>query len=241
VLVTTIRTPTGGNETRKYAIGARNTLVFSLPDPTDPYARGLTPVDPTPQTTIVIDRAAANNVRKQYGDFYRYLKATISLRAQQTNFTYQSKPHLTIQIQLSEYKENLPTTKTNHRNTHVGGYAISNKPPLNDINYTEWHTQVTDFLTPLQSTQTPPTDQHTTFYRAFLTLAHWAMFEYRRFFREDEPDRATFVNPDAIRSLFDELLFKFHSNEVFVTRPVTVGQAPGTKYLKWINRTTDKF
>jgi hypothetical protein len=254
VLVTTNRTPTGDNETHKYAIGAKETLVFSLPDPTTPYSRGITPLDPTPQTTIVIDRAGANNVRKQYGDFYRYLKATISLRAQQTNFTYQSKPHLTIQIQLSEYKENLPTTKTNHRNTHVGGYvndhwqfslptsqSISNKPPLNDINYTEWHTQVTDFLTPLQSTQTPPTDQHTTFYRAFLTLAHWARFEHRHFFREDEPDRATSVNPDAIRSLFDELLFKFHSNEVFVTRPVTVGQAPGTKYLKWIDRTTDKF
>lgn len=253
VLVTTNRTDTGDNETHKYAIAAGQTLAFNLPNPADPLrSRGLTPLDPTPQTTIVIDRAAANNVRKRYGDFYRYLKAAIALRTVNTNKDHPG--YLTIPIQLSEYKDNLPIKSTSHRNTHVAGYTndhwlfdlpntqqMSNKPATNSTSYTDWHTNVSSFLTPLQPTQPAPEDQYVTFYRAFLMLAHWARFEHRQFFRHGEPNITTFVTPDAIRSLFDELLFKFHSNEVFATRPVKTGQAPGTKYLRWVDWTTDKF
>lgn len=257
VLVTTNISDTGDNETHKYAIAAGQTLTFHLPNLSTPYtSRGLTPVDPTPQTTITIDRAGANNVRKRYGDFYRYLKATISLRAQQTNFTYRSKPHLTIPIQISEYKDNLPiksTTKEHGFHPQIkhdqwsfdlpSTPKMCSKPALNSTHdsFTDWHNLVSSFLTPLLNQQPTPEDQHTTFYRAFLTLAHWARFEHRSFFKHDEPDRTTHVDPSSIRALFDELLFKFHSNEVFTTRPVKTGQAPGTKYVQWVDWKTEKF
>jgi hypothetical protein len=253
VLVTTNRTPTGGNEIRKYAIGARNTLVFSLPDPTDPYARGLTPVDPTPQTTIVIDRAAANNVRKRYGDFYRYLKATISLRTEQVQ-TYSNRTFPSIQMTMAEFKQSLPTKTPDHHllradQSHFDmptSQFMSNKPPLNDIKYTEWHTQITDFLCNLRNDAgIPKEEQPAHFYLGFLKLAFWSDYtNAMSFFYPISLTTAQaikHISPEAVRSLFDELLFKFYSNEVFVTRPVTVGQAPGTKYLKWIDRTTDKF
>lgn len=250
VLVTTNRTDTGDNQTHKYAIAAGQTLTFHLPNPADPLrSRGLTPVDPTPQTTIVIDRAGANNVRKQYGDFYRYLKATINLRTQQTPGLLPTVP--LIHIQLSEFKDNLPTRPTYelgtlssnfHRENHWSfdlptSQRVTTKPAINSTKdpLYDWQRTLSAFLTPLQSTQPAPEDQHVTFYRAFLTLAHWARYSHQSFYRHNEPDRATQVHPDAIRSLFDELLFKFHSNEVFVTRPVKAGQAPGTKYLRWVD------
>jgi hypothetical protein len=255
VLVTTNRTLTGDNQTHKYAIAAGQTLTFHLPNPANPHSRGLTPLDPTPQTTLVIDRAGANNVRKRYADFYRHLKATISLRTVNTNKDHPG--YLTIPIQLSEYRDNLPTRPAHelgtlnakfHRNDHWSfdlpqSQRMCSKPALNSTHdsFTDWHNKLSAFLTPLLNQQPTPEDQHTTFYRAFLTLAHWARFEHRQFFRHDEPDRTTFVAPDAIRALFDELLFKFHSNEVFTTRPVKTGQAPGTKYVQWVDWKTEKF
>ena len=254
VLVTTNRTLTGDNETHKYAIAAGQTLTFHLPNLSTPHtSRGLTPVDPTPQTTLVIDRAGANNVRKRYADFYRYLKATISLRTVNTNKDHPG--YLTIPIQLSEYRDNLPiksTTKEHgfhpqikHDHWHFdlpNAQQISQKPATNSTNYTDWHTNVSSFLALLRNDSDIPADKIPgVFYRCFITLAHWARFEHRQFFRYDEPDRTTFVAPDAIRSLFDELLFKFHSNEVFTTRPVKTGQAPGTKYVQWVDWKTEKF
>lgn len=259
VLVTTTRTHSkgsGDNETHKYAIAAGQTLTFHLPDPASPHtSRGLTPLDPTPQTTLVIDRAGANNVRKRYGDFYRYLKATLSLRAQQTPGLLPTV--LLIHIQLSEYRDNLPTRpahelgtlspkfhQTNHWSFDLpANERIIRKPALNSTHdsFTDWHNKLSAFLTPLLSQQPTPEDQHATFYRAFLTLAHWARFEHRSFFKHDEPDRTTHVDPSSIRELFDELLFKFHSNEVFTTRPVKTGQAPGTKYLRWVDWKTETF
>lgn len=251
VLVTTIRTLTGDNQTYKYAINEGQTLTFYLPDPANPHSRGLTPVDPTPQTTIVIDRAGANNVRKRYADFYRYLKATINLRTQQVQGVYGREGYTTIPIQLSEFKDNLPTRPTYELGTLNATFRQDNhwsfdlpatqrmttKPAINSTKdpLYDWQRTLSAFLTPLQSTQPAPEGQHVTFYRAFLTLAHWARYSHQSFYKHDEPDRATQVHPEAIRSLFDELLFKFHSNEVFVTRPVKAGQAPGTKYLRWVD------
>lgn len=249
VLVTTNRADTGGNVTHKYSIAAGQTLTFHLPNPANPYSRGLTPVDPTPQTTIIIDRAGANNVRKRYGEFYRYLKATINLRTQQTSGLLPTVS--LIHIQMSEFRDNLPTRPAHEMGTLSPNYTqhdhwcfdlptserITLKPALNSTKdpLTSWQRTLSAFLTPLLNQQPAPEDQHVTFYRAFLTLAHWARYEYRSFFQHGEPDRATHVDPGSIRSLFDELLFKFHSNEVFTTRPVVVGQAPGTKYLRWVD------
>jgi hypothetical protein len=247
VLVTTTRTPTGGNETHKYAIGAGQRITFYLPNPADPYARGLTPVDPTPQTTIVIDRAGANNVRKQYGDFYRYLKATISLRTEQVQ-TYSNRTFPSIQMTMAELKQSLPIKTPDLLKKEHWHFAmpttqfITNKPPLNDFKYTEWHTQITDFLSTLRNdADIPKEEQPAHFYLGFLKLAFWSDSTTGMSFFFQSDVGIKHINPEAVRSLFDELLFKFYSNEVFVTRPVTVGQAPGTKYLKWIDRTTDKF
>lgn len=244
VLVTTIRTLTGDNQTHKYAIAAGQTLTFHLPDPADPHrSRGLTPLDPTPQTTIAIDRAGANNVRKRYADFYRYLKATINLRTVKTPGVSGNTMYPTIPITILEFKQSLPTKTPEHHllskdHWHFdlpSTHRMTTKPPINSVKdpLTDWQRTLSAFLTPLQSTQPAPEDQHITFYIAFLKLAFWADYLNGAIYKSDVGIKH--INPEAIRSLFDELLFKFHSNEVFVTRPVKTGQAPGTKYLRWVD------
>lgn len=248
VLGTTNRTDTGDNVTHKYAIAAGQTLTFHLPDPANPHSRGLTPVDPTPQTTITIDRAAANNVRKQYGDFYRYLKATLSLRTQR-NTNPMGVAYSTIPITISELKENLPTKTPDHHLlkkehwhfTLPNSQQMCTKPAANSLAFLDWHNQLADFLSPLRNdSQLSAEERPAAFYLGFLKLAFWSNYTHSiAFYRSDAG--ITHTNPEAIRSLFDELLFKFHSNEVFTTRPVKAGQAPGTKYLRWVDWTVDKF
>lgn len=243
VLVTTNRTDTGDNQTHKYAIAAGQTLTFNLPDPADPLnSRGLTPVDPTPQSTIAIDRAGANNVRKRYGDFYRYLKATINLRTVKTPGVSGNTMYSTIPITILEFKQSLPTKTPEHHLLSKDHWHFDlpstqrmlNKPATNSKDHIDWYSLVYDFLTPLQNNDTPaPEDQHITFYTAFLKLAFWADYLNGAIYKSDVGVKH--INPEAIRATFDELLFKFHSNEVFVTRPVKTGQAPGTKYLKWVD------
>lgn len=242
VLVTTNRTDTGDNETHKYAIAAGQTLTFHLPNPADPLtSRGLTPLDPTPQTTIVIDRAGANNVRKRYADFYRYLKATINLRTVKTPGVSGNTMYPTIPITILEFKQSLPTKTPEHPLLSKDHWhfdlpstpKMTNKPATNSADHIDWHINLSRFLPPLQSTQPAPEDQHITFYRAFLKLAFWADYLNGAIYKSDVGVKH--INPEAIRATFDELLFKFHSNEVFVTRPVKAGQAPGTKYLRWVD------
>lgn len=244
-IVLTITSPddTGTPVTRKYSLNAGCTLTFQFTDRV-----GLTPVDPTPQTTITIDRASANNVRKRYGEFYRYLKATISLRSQLTPRAY--TPNLKhIPIRLSEFKENLPVAAANPPHSHYWAFAvphgfdITRKPAVNSANHVTWRTNVSNFLSNLQNGAAPEDEQPVQFYRAFLTLAYWARFEHQQAFKNDgaELERTYNISPTALLSLFDELLFKFHSNEVFTTRPVKEGQAPGTKFLKWIDWNSNVF
>ena len=247
VLVTTNRTDTDGyatNVSHKYAIAAGQTLTFHLPDPANPHSRGLTPVDPTPQTTITIDRAGANNVRKRYADFYRYLKATINLRTVKTPGVSGAVMYPTIPITILEFKQSLPTKTPEHHllskdHWHFDLPATQRmltKPALNSVKdpLCSWQRTLSAFLTPLRNdSQLPAEERPAAFYIAFLKLAFWADYLNGAIYKSDVGVKH--INPEAIRATFDELLFKFHSNEVFVTRPVKAGQAPGTKYLRWVD------
>jgi hypothetical protein len=56
-------------------------------------------------------------------------------------------------------------------------------------------------------------------------------------FTEKDVDAPRYASPDGVRKLIDEIIFKYHSNEVFKRRPVKPGQAPGVKYNKWVDWT----
>jgi hypothetical protein len=216
------------------------------------YHYNMTPVNPEPQTTIVMDRAAANNVRARYGEFYRYLKAAISLRTEQTT----DNPH--IKTTIGELKGALPHKQEApsywHFTVPTMGH-MANKPALDAVKphtnltpvtrqfdtYEEWRSAVEGFLQLIRPNPDPQTQaQAQNFYTAFMHLLYWSTGSlYFGTFRPGPKDESTaqYAHPDAVRKFADEIIFKYHSNEVFKRRPVKPGQAPGVKYNKWVDWT----
>lgn len=251
-IVLTARTE--DNQILKHSLAKGEEMTFYLNNTDRPSNQHMTPVNPEPQTTIVMDRAAANNVRARYGEFYRYLKATISLRTEQT--TNNAGIAQTIKTTIGELKGALPHKQESPsywRFTVPTMGHITNKPALDAVEphtnlnqvtrlfntHEEWRTAVENFLYLI----TPNPDSRTqagNFYAAFMCLVYWSSGSlYFGTFRPGPKDEgnAHYVNPDAVRKFADEIIFKYHSNEVFKRRPVKPGQAPGVKYNKWVDWT----
>ena len=215
------------------------------------YHYNMTPVNPEPQTTIVMDRAAANNVRARYGEFYRYLKAAISLRTEQT-----TSNNPTIRTTIGELKGALPHKQEApsywHFTVPTMGH-MTNKPALDAAEphtnltpvtrqfntHDEWRAAVEGFLQLIKPNSDPQT-QAQNFYAAFMHLLYWSAGSlYFGTFRPGPKDESTaqYAHPDAVRKFADEIIFKYHSAEVFKRQPVKPGQAPGVKYNKWVDWT----
>jgi hypothetical protein len=214
----------------------------------------MTPVNPEPQTTIVMDRAAANNVRARYGEFYRYLKSAISLRTEQT--TSNAGIAQTIKTTIGELKGALPHKQEApsywHFTVPTMGH-MTNKPALDAVEphtnltpvarwfntHDEWRAAVEGFLQLIKPNSDPQT-QAQNFYAAFMHLLYWSTGSlYFGTFRPGPKDESTaqYAHPDAVRKFADEIIFKYHSAEVFKRQPVKPGQAPGVKYNKWVDWT----
>lgn len=223
----------------------------------------MTPVNPEPQTTIVMDRAAANNVRARYGEFYRYLKSAISLRTEQTTT---NNPH--IKTSVNELRAVLPNSRYSDHKLKPSGrvlwqfdmpglFHMTEKPALNEsaptlavfqgvpkikhtrnfTNYPDWRTTVEDFLQLIKPNSDPQV-QAENFYKAFMSLTYWcSSMSLNNTFAVDDHASPRYANPEGVRALIDEIIFKYHSTEVFKRQPVKPGQAPGVKYNKWVDWT----
>jgi hypothetical protein len=80
-----------------------------------------------------------------------------------------------------------------------------------------------------------PLDETESFYQAFVYLAHFAQQGNRRFLG---PENFS-LDPKQISRAMDEIIFKWHSDEVIEVTPAKVGTVPTAKYLKWVTRDKD--
>lgn len=80
-----------------------------------------------------------------------------------------------------------------------------------------------------------PLDETESFYQAFVYLAHFAQQGNRRFLG---PENFS-LDPKQISRAMDEIIFKWHSEEVIEVVPAKEGTVPTAKYLKWVTRDRD--
>jgi hypothetical protein len=80
-----------------------------------------------------------------------------------------------------------------------------------------------------------PLDETESFYQAFVYLAHFAQQGNRRFLG---PENFS-LDPKQISRAMDEIIFKWHSEEVIEVVPAKEGTVPTAKYLKWVTRDKD--
>lgn len=97
--------------------------------------------------------------------------------------------------------------------------------------YGMWVAATQEFLS-LISVPTSDPDQHEKFRQAFVWLARFAS---HRTYRIEE----FAISVGAVQKTIDEIIFKWHSEEVIERVPAKPNTVPSGKYLKWVTRERD--
>ena len=97
--------------------------------------------------------------------------------------------------------------------------------------YDKWVASTQAFLS-LISVPTSDPDQHEKFRQAFVWLARFAS---HRTYRIEE----FAISVGAVQKTIDEIIFKWHSEEVIERVPAKPNTVPSGKYLKWVTRERD--
>ena len=189
-----------------------------------------------------LKRSATNNVRKRYGEFYRYLKGISSLRADDVRVGYQAYPDV-IAITEDEMSGIVHLRRRFLLDKAPMGPAVEfewdNKTKIRKEimvdRYAEWLANVEWFLTFVSDTSE---NKHDSYYKAFLMVAYNAYFHADSGPSSNGDSRETIYmcqRKDMLKTL-DEILFKYYSQEVFDRVKLKVGQAPNNAYESWVNR-----
>jgi len=100
--------------------------------------------------------------------------------------------------------------------------------------YNKWVASTQAFLS-LISVPTSDPDQHEKFRQAFVWLGHFTGVGSYRSMRVDDIR----VEVGAMQKTIDEIIFKWHSEEVIERVPAKPNTVPSGKYLKWVTRERD--
>lgn len=222
--------------------------------------REVTPVGEVGQNkTLRLNRRATNIVRARYGSFYRYMKGMIGVRRESkfnkwhdwTSGEDVVTEEKVVSVSVEELREFVPferiTTNTNTYDFVAEPFRRppTSKPPVlisqirhtdsGDIEqisdpkpYINWRDNTEDFLALVSATEDDP-DQHEKFRKAFIQLAWFTQGTHML-----AGDLS--VSVDAFGKTMDEIIFKYHSEEVFERVPAKQGQVPNIKYESWVTR-----
>jgi len=217
-------------------------------------------------TTLRLNRKATNIVRARYGEFYRYMKGMIGVRKEPferkfydrvndetvIDIGYQVKiteeewvrvvPTEMVEVHRSRisgkeykvikefYRDNRPLRKPARMSPDIRFNSETNRQErgMSDIPYQEWLKVTEEFLA-LASTPSTDPNQTENFYKAFVWLAFYDVNNYRL-----EQDLT--VHADEFGKTMDEIIFKYHSEEVFERVPIKPNTIPSMKYEKWVTR-----
>ena len=97
--------------------------------------------------------------------------------------------------------------------------------------YDKWVASTQAFLS-LITTPADDPDQHEKFRQAFVWLTRFAS---HRTYRVEE----FAISVGAVQKCIDEIIFKWHSEEVIERVPAKPNTVPSSKYLKWVTRERD--
>lgn len=176
-------------------------------------------VKSTPVFEWQMNRAKANNVRAKYSEFEKYFRNMIKLRKEKTTMT--NFPQFdVINFNMQEFVDTKVIVEGD-----VNRWAAAIQK-----GHTRYHSN-SEFLTGMMANGQPEEDQIKCFYKAVIaivaSLRHVATFG--AYARETVP-----IATDALLPRFRELVYKWHSDEVFDKVQLPVGKAPSNKYNSWV-------
>lgn len=211
------------------------------------------PVQPVLVQGLRINRKAANIVRAKYGQFYRYFKGMIALRKESypeslgqyvrfndEEFVYASLGHKEHTSVFSHphnpaNKPAIGATVRHYCTTDANGKAMYEVIEL----HPKWAEAARAFIDKIATPDTDP-DQTDKFAIAFTTVAASSVTRDSPYMNPVGNRRysSAYVNVGVkeLQTTLDEIVFKYHSDEVFETYIMPEGQAPSMKYDGWIDR-----
>lgn len=162
-------------------------------------------------------RKEANTVKKRYKEFADYLKSNLKLRANE---------HGRVQIANDEFVNAFPVgsmMRSLHW-SHMEAKQYSSYKEMNEV-----------FFGLVGATDD---DKHEKFYQASLLLVANARAIMLSHLGDETSNRSWTVNNGglALINKFNELVMKWHSDEVFEVTPARVGVVPVPKYKDYVSK-----
>lgn len=244
----------------RYTVPKKGHIRFSYNE----AERTVTPVEKLEQTTLKLNRKQTNLVRARYGEFYRYMKGMIGVRKVPVESRWYDRTRgetvidtsFVVDVSRDEWAAVVPMEDTE---TQVGfrderpaapfGFTSPLRKPAKkqwersyDHNtnavtekvttepYENW-LMVTELILNLASTPSTDPDQHEKFRQAFVWLAFYITGPWQAMHNQ-----TVRTEVDAFGKAMDEIIFKYHSEEVFERVPAKHGAIPNLKYEAWVTR-----
>ena len=211
-------------------------------------------------TVLRINRKKSNEVRARYGEFYRYMKGMLGVRKEgheQSFYSYAENrnivtvdykvtftsdevrsvvPHESTGVTM-RYKPRFITSAPFRKPAKITIHYVYDERTKSHVhkpsirNYQDWLACTEEFLALVKNGQDTEA-----FYKAFVWLGFYGDMAMRRYGAIPSPERDLVVDVDTINSLMDEIIFKYHSEEVIESVPAKPGTIPSVKYETWVTR-----
>jgi hypothetical protein len=237
---------------RKVGVRAGEPLVAT------PSGRCLTFVSDVRMRGWRLDRKACNSVRKQYGAFYRYVKGMVSLRKEDLRTPFNNLYKGVITIASTEMGVALEGTASQWSNAsrisviRPNPAFLTKKPMIGEVQKESWShekgmwdkTPVNLYANWVQNVEGLLTfvrdegeTQHESWHKAFLMLAYSVnMREIPNDFSNPKAGSVYICYAADVLKVLDEIIFKWHSKEVFEMVTLEPGQVPNPAYESWVDR-----
>jgi hypothetical protein len=227
--------------------GEKVALTVGVPLVVKPEGGALTIVSEAAMQGWRLNRKATNAIRKQYGEFYRYVKAMVSLRTEEL---YERAYHnvrtaKVIDIPLSEMDLVVVPIhpKTGEMYAPQRSKFLLFKPPMGVTEENDWsggeikkvtrnrHAEWVANMERLLTFVRGEGEKHESFHKGFLLVAYscgvGATVGGEKYIR---------CVPTDFSKTLDRLLFQWHSKEVFELVTFKQGQVPNWNYTQWLDR-----
>jgi hypothetical protein len=184
-----------------------------------------------------INRAASNNVRARYKDFYDYLKGFVGVRSAPVTLRY-GRVTECVSFSVQEAADMLGTVQER------SGSPMINREPFAHILqrpsevYPHWRKlNQLDVLYPegcTWFTELIGSGDHQKFYKAAMALL---LLETGTMLADDGRLSVVFnVESSKLLTMLDSILMRWHADEVLVLETLADGKLPNPKYEKWFDK-----
>lgn len=251
------------NPDRTIAIPRKGSVRLKIDDENIRDSLQLITPDESLTHTVRLNRKTTNEVRKRYGDFYRYAKGMVGVRKEaevwnrypnpETQEIVKFSPRELVQSMAEGLVEESPThyiiakknvapllnkpAKRMRTYEMVDGRTV---PVVDTKSYEYWLRTANEYIELISAPQNDP-DQYEKFARAFAMTALQHTMRHGNYYIRVQgihmpKEHTVKIEADKIMQTIDGIVFRYHANEVFERVPAREGEAPSVQYRSWLDR-----